>query len=99
MKISIDVPPYSNDEGLDVIWESDGDFNIVISENEITLEANEKALLALGTQMIYLATQNVPNGSHVHYDDSFCKNLTSKIGLCISKNNLLPSSLQTKEQV
>lgn len=84
MKIEFQIPDYDNDS-LDVIWEDAAEYTIDINDNEIVLKANSKALLSFAKQMLYLAYQNLPTGSHIHYDEFFTKLQNLKYDFIIEK--------------
>lgn len=74
MKIAIDIPDYVKGEGIDVIWNEKCFLKVNKGCCEsVIISGNESALRALGEQLIYLSQSQVETGSHIHYDDFFCK--------------------------
>lgn len=70
MQITVDIPNYDGN-GLDVIWETDSKYAISIKNNNVVISANKSGLVSLAKQMLYMAYNNLPRGSHVHYDSFF----------------------------
>ena len=72
INISFEIPEY-DDEGLEVFWDENAKLKAQFLNGEVLLSANKQALLALAKQFVYLAVNDVPDGSHIHYDDFFCR--------------------------
>lgn len=72
MIVNIEIPDYEYD-GLDVIWEDNAHYKLFIYKQSVHLVANTEGLMSLAKQMIYLAVNDVPEGSHVHFDKFFTK--------------------------
>jgi len=70
MNLNINVPDYDGN-ALDVIWEQHAHYSIKVDENNIILAANKEGLISLAKQMIYMAYNDLPRGSHVHFDSFF----------------------------
>ena len=70
MKLSIYIPDYDG-RGTDVIWEDDADYDLSVSGDSVVLRANRSGFISLARQMLYFAYQELPKGSHVHYDEFF----------------------------
>ena len=68
MKITLELPDYDG-RATDVIWEEDASVRLDAGHGEVVLSANRAGLTALAKQMLYLADESLPAGSHVHYDD------------------------------
>lgn len=49
------------------------------------LSANKAALISFAKQMLYLADDELPDGSHVHYDDFFVCGLEDGMEFTIEK--------------
>jgi len=73
MDISFEIPDY-DDGGLEVFWDEGAKLKVQSFDKAVALYINKQALLSLAKQLIYLAVNNVPEGSHIHFDDFFCKN-------------------------
>ena len=75
MKIAIDIPDYVKGEGVDIIWNDKCKLKVNKGCESVIVSGNESALRALGEQLIYLSQSQVETGSHIHYDNSFCKDI------------------------
>lgn len=84
MKINLDIPDYDGN-AIDIVWENKSDYKVEINEREVVIAANDEALVSLAKQMLYLAYNNIPAGSHVHYDSFFTKNNIGECELIIEK--------------
>ena len=65
MKIIIDIPIYDGN-GIDVIWEDGAKYTINSNESGFVMSANRDGLISLAKQMLYMAYNDLPIGSHVH---------------------------------
>jgi hypothetical protein len=84
MDISFEIPEYEG--GLKVFWDQDAKLKIQLFDNIVLLCINKQALLSLARQLMYMAVSDVPRGSHIHYDDFFCKDgLLGDVELIIEK--------------
>jgi hypothetical protein len=61
-------PPYSPAHGITVDWERGFEIDLRVVEGEVLLRANPAGLVSLAKQLLTLAQQGVPAGSHIHYD-------------------------------
>lgn len=77
MKIKIDIPDYDGN-AMDVIWEKNANYVVNVDEEEVIISANKQALISFARQMLYMAYNDLPIGSHVHYDEFFTKSITKK---------------------
>ena len=77
MKIKIDIPDYDGN-AMDVIWEKNANYVVNVNEEEVIISANKQALISFARQMLYMAYNDLPIGSHVHYDEFFTKSITKK---------------------
>ncbi len=84
MKIGIEIPDYEQD-GIDVIWERNADYRVYVYNDSIHLVANAEALESFAKQMLYLAQEGVPKGSHVHFDQFFTGLKEVPVELVIAK--------------
>ena len=84
MKILLNLPDYDED-GIDVIWEDNSRYTIGIYDNDVILTANKSGLISLAKQMLYMAHNNLPTGSHVHYDGFFAQKGEGEYELIIEK--------------
>ena len=85
MKITVDIPDYDG-RSLDVVWESDSEYTISIHGDDVIILANRNGLISLAKQMLYLAYNNLPEGSHIHYDSFFTKMYNKEYELVIQKD-------------
>lgn len=84
MKFEIDLPEYDGDS-LDVIWDEGSNCSMVGCGEQIIIKANSIGLISMAKQMLYMAHNNLPAGSHIHYDDSFWG--TSDFELIVEKTD------------
>ena len=84
MNIKLELPDYDG-EAIDVIWEKNGKFDVDVSDDEVLIKANNAGLISFAKQMLYLAYNNVGDGSHIHFDVFFTQ-CRPKYGLIIEKN-------------
>ncbi len=84
MRIMVDIPDYDGN-GLDVIWETNSKYVIRVQNNDVVISANKSGLISLAKQMLYMAHNNLPTGSHVHYDSFFTKMNNECFELIIEK--------------
>lgn len=68
MNVEINIPNYDGN-GIDVIWEKGAQIELGYEGGQILIRGNRDGLISLAKQMIYLAINEVAEGSHVHYDD------------------------------
>ncbi len=64
---------------MDVIWQGNAYYMIDIFDDEIQFKANSLGLISIAQQMIYMAYNNLPKGSHVHYNEFLQKSITNII--------------------
>ena len=83
MRIILDIPDYDGDS-LDVVWENGSKYAINIDDNNVVISANKGALVSMAKQMLYMAYNDIPEGSHVHYDSFFTK-INEEFELVIEK--------------
>ena len=86
MKVALDIPLYDS-EGVQRFWQDDSSLEISIYDKEILLLANGKALYSLALQMLYMAENDLPKGTHVHFDDFMCQGLKGDLELVIEKKD------------
>ena len=84
MKIIVDIPDYDGDS-LDVLWENGSKYTISVVANGVVISANKNGLVSIAKQMLYMAYNDLPVGSHVHYDSFFTKMNQEKNELVIEK--------------
>lgn len=84
MKVIVDIPNYDGN-GLDVIWENGSNYAISVEENSVVVSANKSGLISLAKQMLYMAHNDLPTGSHIHYDSFFTHITNEDFELVIEK--------------
>ncbi len=84
MKIHIDIPDYDGD-GLDVIWDAGSRYAIHVDDGYVCITANKEGFISLAKQMLYMAHNDLPAGSHVHLDSFFTKMDNQEYELVIGK--------------
>ena len=87
MKVTLDIPNYDGN-GIDVVWETGSKYAISIADNNVVISANKNALVSIAKQMLYMAYNNLPNGSHIHYDSFFTKMNEEEYELVIEKEGM-----------
>lgn len=69
MKIKLEIPEYSVENGLKIEWENGFIIKTNIEHGEINLIANKEGLISLAKQLLYLAQESVPFNHHTHLDE------------------------------
>ena len=67
--MTIDIPPYSNEDGLTITWQYNFTIATDSSDNKVRIRANKAGLTSLAIQLLTLAQDNVAAGTHIHYDE------------------------------
>lgn len=69
MRLTLSVPDYSPEDGLICEFEEDYRISVEIDEElSVCLAANKAGLITLAKLMLTLASDNVPDGVHMHLD-------------------------------
>jgi len=68
MKINVDIPEYSESDGLVSHWEHNFTIEVSSSKNQTYIKANKAGLVSLAIQLLTLAQDEVEVGRHFHYD-------------------------------
>ena len=69
MRLTLSVPDYSPEDGLVCEFEEDCRISVEIDEDlSVCLAANKAGLITLAKLMLTLASDNVPDGVHMHLD-------------------------------
>ena len=87
MKVTIDIPNFDG-EGVDVIWDKNANYEIMVEGDEVIIRANKEALMSIAKQMIYLAQDDMPPYAHIHYNAFFTGEVVSKYDLGIEKDSI-----------
>jgi len=69
MELSISIPPFSADRGIEYKWESGFSISIRIEGDIVKLAANRLGLVSLANHLLNLAQDEVPSGYHLHFDE------------------------------
>ena len=67
-----DIPHYDG-TAFDVIWGKSAHQSIHTDEHLVVVSASKDGLISLAKQMLYMAYNDLPYGSHVHFDSFFTK--------------------------
>ena len=62
--IQISVPEY--DDCLEIVWENNAKVSVRDDCDSLLIEANREGLIAIARQLLMLAQEEVPEGSHLH---------------------------------
>jgi hypothetical protein len=84
MEIKLDIPEYQVSEGLSHYWSPGFEISVVEVNGEVVIKSNKAGLLSLAVQLLSLAQDDVPSGSHYHYDEHACLE-DGSVGLVIEK--------------
>jgi hypothetical protein len=69
MRLTLSVPDYSPEDGLICEFEEDYRISVEIDEDlSVCMAANKAGLITLAKLMLTLASDNVPDGVHMHLD-------------------------------
>ena len=85
MKLEINVPDYSRELGLQLVWEAGFAITVQSDQNAVVLQANRAGFVSLARHLLLLANVNVPVGSHLHLDslnaleDGSCELIVEKV--------------------
>ena len=66
-EIKISIPEYDN--GVECVWEENFMIKTSAPLDILTIEANRDGLISLARHLLHLAQDDVPNGSHFHFDE------------------------------
>lgn len=70
MKVTIEVPDYSQDTGIRYEWEDGFEIQTsVANDGIIKIVANKEWLLSLANHLVNLAQDEIPSGHHMHFDN------------------------------
>lgn len=68
MKITLDLPDYEPNKGLQYIWEDGCCINVIVDDDGVTIQGNKAGLRSLANHLLTLANDEVPQTSHIHLD-------------------------------
>ena len=69
MKITLDIPDYDPDRGLQYTWVDGFTIQVSVADGEVLIEANDAGLMSLANHLVMLAQQGTPDSSHIHLDE------------------------------
>lgn len=69
MEIKIEIPQYYPGEGIEYNWVDGFVIEAKAESGMINIIANKEGLISLATHLLTLAQNQVPQGSHLHYDE------------------------------
>ncbi len=70
MRRDMEIPDYSRERGLTLIWEEGSEIHVDGNDRRVILRANRAGLVSLARHLLTLAQPGVPTGHHVHFDES-----------------------------
>ena len=66
--MQLDIPKYNPNDGFRHHWESGFEIQVSGNETEVSISGNREGLISLAIQLLTLAQENVPSGTHFHLD-------------------------------
>ncbi|NMN37196.1 hypothetical protein [Pedobacter sp. SG918] len=69
VEVKLEIPKYDDEVGLQSSWIDGFIVRTDIIENQIQIQANKAGLISLAKQLLCLAQDTTPIGSHYHLDD------------------------------
>jgi hypothetical protein len=60
---------YIPENGIELTWEEGFEIKCTIEDGSILIDANKAGLLSLANHLVNLAQDNIPGGSHLHFDE------------------------------
>ncbi|WP_426790785.1 Imm32 family immunity protein [Sphingobacterium sp. WOUb80] len=70
MNLKINLPVYSEELGLQSSWEPGFEIAVKVTYSEAVISANKQGLISLAKQLLILAQDEAPTGSHFHLDET-----------------------------
>ena len=70
MKMTLDIPDYSLENGVVLKWEDNAEIKVSTEHGEVLIEANADGLTSLANHLLNLAQTAVPSGAHIHLDEN-----------------------------
>jgi hypothetical protein len=70
MKIQLEVPDYSVENGMEIQWEPNFTILAHIENESVNIKANSDGLISLARILLTLAQSEIPSGYHIHLDSS-----------------------------
>lgn len=69
MKQEIEIVKYDTNKGLQFSWEDNFAIKVKEEGNEVVISANKEGLISLAKHLLTLAQNEVPIGTHIHFDE------------------------------
>ncbi|WP_312185792.1 hypothetical protein [Sphingobacterium sp.] len=70
MDVIINLPSYTIASGLASVWEPGFEIKVKVTHGEVVISANKQGLISFAKQLLTLAQDEVPIGSHFHLDET-----------------------------
>lgn len=70
MEIKIEIPDYSESNGIKYNWENGFEIEVKNTDGIIKIIANKEGLKSLANHLLNLAQDEVPIGYHLHFDEN-----------------------------
>ncbi|MBO9203263.1 MULTISPECIES: Imm32 family immunity protein [Niastella] len=70
MKITIEIPDYKPERGVEYKWEDGFEIKAVSDNGAIIITANKEGLTSLANHLLNLAQDIIPARYHLHFDVS-----------------------------
>lgn len=70
MKITIEVPAYTIEDGITYQWENGFEIETKFEEGTIIILANKEGLISLANHFLNLAQEEIPSGYDMHFDEN-----------------------------
>jgi phosphomannomutase len=69
MELKIEIPQFSEDNGIKYKWEEGFQIETSIDNGIINIVANKDGLISLANHLLNLAQEVIPSGYHMHFDE------------------------------
>lgn len=70
MKKEVKIIKYDASKGIQLSWENNFAIEVKLNNNEILISANNEGLISLANHLLSLAQNEVPVGTHIHFDEN-----------------------------
>ncbi|MDQ5825125.1 MAG: hypothetical protein M3441_13100 [Chloroflexota bacterium] len=87
MKLEIEVPDYSVEQGVMRTWDEGSRIAVVSYGTEVLIRANSAGLITLARHCLILAQHSVPEGFHFQYEVSSDHLETGSVDLVIERDD------------
>jgi len=69
MIIPVEISKYDQHRGIKYLWEAEFTISTEVTSEGFVIRANKAGLQSLARQILTLAQDDAPIGSHFHYDE------------------------------